>query len=301
MNREANVRVSRTAQYVALYRALETMGRAQETTEAPLFRDPFAKLFLSPGLRLALRATRVGPLRRQLLRYSERRAPGARTSAIGRTVFIDATLRAEIARGTRQLVILGAGYDCRAHRMPELADTTVFEIDRAEMQARKRARLARAKTRVRDDVRYVPVDFLRDDPAERLAASGWDRTKPTVFLWEGVTNYLTEQAVSAVLGWVGASAPGSALVFTYIHAGLLDGTTAFTGGQTLVESVRKLGEPWLFGLRPEAVGAFVARFGLTLREDLGANEYRARCFGARSGGDGYAFYRLAITDVSAGQ
>jgi methyltransferase (TIGR00027 family) len=293
--------VSRTAQLVAMYRAFETIsGR-----EPPLFRDPFAEAFLSRRLRLALRAARIRPLRHQLARYADLRAPGARTSAIGRTAFIDGVVRDAVARGTKQLVLLGAGYDCRAHRMPELESVTVFEVDRAEMQQTKRARLAQLArrsnapaTRTRDDVRYVPVDFLRDDPAEKLAAAGWDRTKPTVFVWEGVTNYLTEQAVTDVLSWIGTAAPGSTLVFTYIHGGLIDGSFEFAGGEKMLKNVRRLGEPWIFGLHPEAVGPFVARFGLELRENVGADEYRRRYFGdSEPNAGGYAFYRIAVADV----
>ena len=292
-------RVSRTAQLVALYRALETIsGR-----EPPLFRDPFAEAFLSRGLRLALRAARVGPVRRQLARYADRRAPGARTSAIARTAFIDEVVRDAVTRGTRQLVLLGAGYDCRAHRMRELGDVVVFEVDRAAIQQTKRVRLARLHARsrgarTRTDVRYVAVDFLRDDPAERLAAAGWKRDEPTIFVWEGVTNYLTERAVSDVLAWIGTSAPGSTLVFTYIHGGLLDGSVVFEGGDTMMQTVRSLGEPWRFGLHPEEVEAFVARSGLALRENLGADEYRRRYLGATEPDTrGYAFYRIAVADV----
>src|SRR5690242_10031240 len=129
--------MSRTAQLVAMYRALETLSGRE------LFRDPFAEGFVSRPLQVALRAARVAPIRRQLVRYADRRAPGARTSAIGRTAFIDGVVRDAVAHGTRQLVLLGAGYDSRAHRMRELVDTVVFEVDRAEMQATKRERLAR--------------------------------------------------------------------------------------------------------------------------------------------------------------
>jgi methyltransferase (TIGR00027 family) len=282
---------------VAMYRAMETIsGR-----EPPLFEDPLAKEFLSRRLRLALRIARVGAIRRQLARFSDRRAPGARTSAIARTAFIDEVVRGAVARGTRQLVLLGAGYDCRAHRMSELEGTTVFEVDRAEMQMTKRVRLAgawRRHARVRLDIRYVAVDFLRDDPAERLAVAGWDRMQPTVFVWEGVTNYLPEHAVTDVLIWIGASAPGSTLVFTYIHGGLVDGSVSFDGGEKMMRNVRALGEPWIFGLHPDDVGPFVARFGLELCENLGADEYRRRYLsGSEPDTSGYAFYRIAVAET----
>lgn len=291
--------VSRTARYVALFRALETA----ETGRAPLFEDPFAAAFLTPALRLAVRASRVPPVRRLVERYIDRRAPGGRTSGIARTAFIDEVVRARARAGVPQVVLLGAGFDCRAHRLPELAGARVFEVDRAAMQEAKRALLASAaasgsvRARVRDDVRYVAVDFLRDVLEERLKEAGWDPALATMVVWEGVTSYLDEPSVIGVLSWIGRCAPGSAVVFTFIHGGLLDGSARFEGGEAAMSSVRRMGEPWTFGIRPEEAAAFVARCGLVLREELGADAYRKRYLGPEAGGRGYVFYRIAVAET----
>lgn len=283
---------SRTAEYVALYRALETSERRRE----PLFRDPFAAHFLADSHAVALRLANLPGARGLLERYADWRAPGARTSAIGRTRFIDDVVRAEIARGTTQLVILGAGYDTRAHRLPELEDAAVFEVDRPETQQEKRRRIA-GLAGARESVHYVAVDFQKDDLGERLEAAGWRADRPSVFIWEGVTNYLDEAAVAAVLGRVGRTATGGAIVFTYIHRGVLDGSQRFDGADKLVDNVRRLGEPWRFGLVPAELAAYVARFGLQLEQDLGADEYRARYLGTDARFTGYAFYRIAVARV----
>ncbi|HEX3761995.1 MAG TPA: SAM-dependent methyltransferase [Kofleriaceae bacterium] len=285
---------SRTAQYVALYRALET----DERRRPPLFRDPYALGFLSRGQALAVRAARAPVVRGVLERYSDHRAPGARTSAIARTAYIDDAVRDAMAAGIDQVVILGAGFDCRAHRMPELAAVRVFEVDRRETQEVKRAHVPGTGAGTgpgAGGVRYVAVDFLRDDVGASLAAAGWDAGRRSLFLWEGVTNYLTEDAVRHTLDWIGTAAAGSRVVFTYIHAGVLDGSVAFDGGAQLVANVRELGEPWTFGLDPGAVAAFVARSGLRLCEDLGADDYRKRYLGAVK--PGYRFYRIALAEV----
>jgi methyltransferase (TIGR00027 family) len=291
------VATSRTAEYVALYRALETT----EVTREPLFRDPFAALFLAPPLSRALRLARVGSLRAVLQRYADWRAPGARSSAIARTRLIDDVVRSAIEQGMQQMVLLGAGYDCRAHRLSELRDTRVFEVDRAETQAAKREGIESARELgTRRDVRYVPVDFGKDDLAASLRAAGWDRTRASIFVWEGVTNYLTEADVATVLTPIGGAAPGTLLVFTYVHRGVIDGTARFDGADKLLRNVRRLGEPWTFGLRPDEVGDFLARFGLELEEDLGADEYRRRYLGGGSRDlRGYGFYRVAVARVHA--
>jgi methyltransferase (TIGR00027 family) len=291
------MRTSRTAEYVALYRALETI----EVTREPLFRDPFASLFLPPPLSRALRLARVRSLRAVLQRYADWRAPGARSSAIGRTRFIDDVVRSAIEEGTRQLVLLGAGYDCRAHRLSELHAARVFEVDRADMQAAKREGIEAARELgARRDVRYVAVDFGEDDLAASLTSAGWERTCASVFVWEGVTNYLTETAVAKVLTFIGGAAPGTLLVFTYVHRGVIDGTARFDGADKLLRNVRRLGEPWTFGLRPDEVGGFLARFGLDLEEDVGADEYRRRYLGGTRELRGYAFYRIAVARVHHG-
>lgn len=278
---------SRTAAYVALYRALEHRERGRPR----LFADPYASAFLPWSLRIAVATTRVPCVHRWLGRYADRRAPGARTSAIARTRCIDDVVREAVGDGVGQVVLLGAGFDCRAHRLPELAGATVFEVDRVETQGVKRAVLARAAAV--GNVRYVGVDFLRDDVGAALRTVGWSPDARTLFVWEGVTNYLTEPAVAAVLAWIGSLAADTRVVFTYIHAGVLDGSVPFFGSETNVANVRALGEPWTFGLRPEEVGPFVARAGLDLVADVGADDYRARHLPGEPA-VGYAFYRLAV-------
>jgi methyltransferase (TIGR00027 family) len=279
---------SRTAEYVALYRALETEERRRD----PLFSDPYARRFLPLGLRAVVSVARLGPLRVVLERYADHHAPGARSSAICRTRFIDDVVCREAEAGARQFVILGAGFDCRAHRLRKLASPRVFEVDRRETQQRKRARLAGGAR----GVDYVQVDFQRDDLGERLDAAGWRRDARTTFVWEGVTNYLTESAVERVLAFVGGCAVERAIVFTYIHRGVLDGSARFYGADRLKRNVARLGEPWTFGIDPAGLAPFVERFGLSLEVDLGADEYRTRYAWA---GDlrGYVFYRVAVARV----
>lgn len=114
-----------------------------------------------------------------------------------------------------QLVVLGAGLDARAFRLPALRDAIVFEVDHPATQASKRARAAGVERAARE-VRFVGVDFERDALAERLASAGHDASVATAWIWEGVTPYLTEAAIVATLGVIAArSAPGSVLVMTY--------------------------------------------------------------------------------------
>jgi methyltransferase (TIGR00027 family) len=203
-------------------------------------------------------------------------------------------------RGRATLVILGAGFDCRASRLAALAGTPVFEVDRAALLADKQRRLRDAGSTGRSDVIAVPVDFLRDDLKTRLDAAGVREGERTLFLWEGVTNYLDAASVSAVFDLVARiGGRGSRIIFTYVHAGVLDGGFDAPGLEALFARLAASGERWTFGFHPDQLSDDLARHGLSLIADLGAADYRNLVMGERSRGlVGYEFYRVAVAEVA---
>jgi methyltransferase (TIGR00027 family) len=268
---------SRTAAYMALFRALETRRRGG------LFDDPYAERFLPGRLRAAARLPGAS-------RYIDRRWPGARTSAVGRTRAIDELLEDP----EPQVVFLGAGYDTRALRLPSLGRAAVFELDQAPLLAAKRERLSEERPRLR----RVEIDFARQEVVPTLAAAGFDPSEPAAFVWEGVTNYLTAEAADATFRAVAGTAPGSRLIFTYVHSGAIDGTVDFEAADRLRSTVAGVGEPWTFGLDPDELGAYLAERGLRLLSDEGADDYRRRLLGDSPRNlRGYGFYRLAVAEV----
>jgi methyltransferase (TIGR00027 family) len=287
---------SRTAQYMALFRALESTRGA-----ARLFDDPFASAFLPGGLRVVARAARVPPVGDLVRRYIDRRWPGVRTSAVARTRYIDDVVTDALRAGATQVVILGAGFDARAYRVPDMARAVVFEVDHPSTSARKRAVVAAAVGGAPPHVRFVAVDFDTDDLGAAMTAAGYDPSRPTVVTWEGVTNYLTAAAVDATLRWCASGAAGSRVLFTYVHRAVLDDPSAFAGTDAVFAALRAAGEEWTFGLDPSTLAAYLDERGLSLDEDLGAADYRARCYGPAAGDmRGYEFYRIAVTHVAGG-
>src|SRR5690606_25810776 len=132
-----------------------------------------------------------------------------------RTVAIDEAIEDGVSRGSVQLVVLGAGLCARAWRMRSLADTIVFEVDHPATQSYKRARVDALEPKARE-VRFVGVDFERDDLGAALEKAGHDASARTTWVWEGVTPYLTPAAIASTLDAVRArSAEGSTLVMTY--------------------------------------------------------------------------------------
>jgi methyltransferase (TIGR00027 family) len=288
-------RISGTARNMAAFRALESVKPARER----LFFDPYAKRFLPPAQRFLAACSSLTPLRRLIERYADRRAPGARTSGIARTRLIDDWLGREVERGVRQIVVLGSGFDCRALRLPGLADIPLFEIDRPALVGYK-SRLLEREYRARRNIKPVRGDFLIGDLAERLSAAGYVSGLKTFFLWEGVTNYLTAESVAAVFDWVARNAsPHSKIAFTYVHADAVAGRFQAPGLPALLEALRRRGEPWTFGFDPAALPGYLATHGIRLLADLGAAQYRRRYWQAMpEQGIGYEFYRAALAEVA---
>jgi methyltransferase (TIGR00027 family) len=198
---------------------------------------------------------------------------------VPRTVAIDDALR---AHRTGQLVILGAGLDTRAWRLPELAQTDVWEVDHPASQQDKRARLAEAAHVGREpdagegtgaelpalarSVRFTPVDFAVDDLGAALEAAGHDSSAPTTWLWEGVVPYLTRDQVRATVAALAArTVPGSALVVNY-QAPSVKADVGRLLTRVLGSSVTA-GEPWRSLWRPQRMGALLAEYGLRVVSD----------------------------------
>ena len=185
-----------------------------------------------------------------------------------RTRVLDDVVRAFAAGGGRQLVLLGAGYDCRALRLRELLGATVFEIDHPATQGHKRAVLERIGAA--SPSRYVTWNFEERPLAElpgALAAAGHDPHAPTLTIWEGVTMYLTEPAIDASLRAIHAwSAAGSQLALTYFARSRIAAPSLRTRAvQALVAGA---GEPWRWGWIPDELPAYLDARGWRLDRDV---------------------------------
>ena len=285
---------SRTAEYMALFRALESALPAARR----LFEDRFATAFLRPRLRFVAGLARLPLVGGLVPAFIDHRWPGARTSGVARTRFIDDVVEATLGSGMDQVAILGAGFDARAYRIAAMAGATVFEVDHPATSAAKRRLVEAAFGSAPSHVRFVPIDFGTEPLRSAMISAGFDPGRRTLFVWEGVTNYLVEGAVDATLRWCASAAAGSTVVLTYVHRRVLDAPEAFEGTAKLFATLSESGERWTFGLDPTRLSGFLARCGLVLDEDVGAVDYRARYFGrAASGMRGYEFYRVAVAHV----
>jgi len=267
-------RSSTTAEQVALSRAIETRKAPGER----ICSDPFAERFLSGKYRWLLLARL---LRDAIERLIESRFAGHHYYVIARTRYIDDFVQEQLARAPAQLVILGAGYDSRAYRFADrLRGVSVFEVDHPATSAAKQSKIQSALGVARPEVVYVAVDFNIEKLADRLRQSGYRDQQKTLFLWEGVTPYLSEEAMNEVLEFIrSSSGRGSAVLFDYIVKSVIDGTCAMRGARTEFAKMQRTSEPLTFGITQGAAGPYLARRGFGDVVDVGADDLKTRYFG----------------------
>lgn len=247
-------RPSHTAEAVCFMRAAE-LARPE-----PVLRDPYAAWFLGAHYRAALAAGRPAELL----------FPSLQPFIACRHRFFD---DAQLASDFAQLLVLGAGYDMRAYRLPERGPA--FEVDFPATAARK-ARLLRGRELPARDLRTVPLDLGAEPLEAALAGAGFVVGAPTFFVWEGVSMYLPRAAVKSTLRtlWT-LGGPGSRLVmdfWLYLDRPDLLATVHRVSAGLL----HLLGEPVTFALHPEEGPDFLARHGWRAEDVADAAELERR-------------------------
>ncbi|BDB43418.1 MULTISPECIES: SAM-dependent methyltransferase [Mycobacterium] len=245
-----------------------------ESADRRLIDDDLAELFLPIPMRLLVATTHWPTVRGALIRASEWTGRGLWANIACRKRFIGDKL-AEALDDIDAVVILGAGLDTQAYRLNRQVRKPVFEVDLPVNIARKAKTVRRVLGELPLSVRLVALNFERDDLLTALAEHGYLPDYRAFFIWEGVTQYLTEQAVRTTLEGLRPTAPGSRLVFTYVRRDFIDGTNRY-GTRTLYRSVRGRKKLWHFGLDPDEVAQFLNEYGWRLVEQLGPDELSER-------------------------
>ncbi len=254
-------KVSLTAVAVAAARGL---ARTPDPTAAPLLASPLgAALSLWQSLPAWARAVRLAP----------RLASGGLVDHLDlRTAAIDRELQEAVHAGARTLVILGAGFDGRAYRLPCLRELDVFELDHPETSSVKRARAAGLPLMARS-LRHVAVDFDRTSVEAALEQAGHEASTPTVWIWEGVTPYLPPAATEITLCAIAQrSAPSSRLLMTYAVPKLI-GLPAPRLEAVIRLGFACLGEPLRGAMTPAEALLSVQKHGFEAVRDSGQREW----------------------------
>lgn len=282
-------KTSRTAQYMALFRALETTRKANDR----LFTDPYAVNFLDAKLRFATWLSKYYFFRNYIQNTIQKKIPGAFSSGIARTKYIDDLLQNAISNGAKQVLILGAGFDTRALRLDFLQSVSVIEIDHPNTSNFKIQTYKSRLGQVPENIQFLQIDFNKQNLEQLATEHNINFSLQTVVIWEGVTNYLSAEAIKSTFEFIAKFAKNSTVIFTYVHKEILHNPKSFLGGEKLLHDLNKLEEQWTFGFLPNELPDYLNQFNIKLTEDLGANEYREKYLPQRAE-NGYEFYRTAI-------
>ncbi len=249
----------------ALCRLLEQSAPASQQ----LFRDPVVESLLGER---ALPAKQAG-LATMLAGEIEGIAPGLQGSQVCRTRYIDDAVLAALGRGFTQVAIIGAGYDTRAYRLPGMDAVRVVEFDLPTTLKHKRHALEKHFGTLPEHVTYAELDLESPDAASALANAGIAPSEPALVICEGVTQYVSAEAVGRLLEAMGTLCAGSELVFTYVLEGVVRERDGFADA---AQSLARGGPKWIFGLKPDRVPSLLEQYGLSLVEDVGAGEFKER-------------------------
>jgi methyltransferase (TIGR00027 family) len=256
-----------TAQGVAKQRLIESLAKPNKR----IIYDPYAKNFV-------LGASIMKRMGHKLnVWLTQKFAPGFHEHLISRTRFIDDLIEKSAANEVEQYVLLGAGYDMRAHRLNLPPTLKIFEVDQPEVQDKKRSKLPKNLPNS-ENVTYVSVDFNHQSLKEQLLNAGFDYNKPTVFTLEGVSQYITKDAVNSTLKEIAELTNNSNATFymSYVDKLLKENPKACFGrgypnpkrkSKTIQILAAKVGEPWISFYSASEIEALLSKNRFSLIEN----------------------------------
>ena len=257
-----------TAQGVAKQRLIETIAGPEKS----VINDPYADKFVIGSGVIKLMGHRLN------VWLSSKLAPGFHEHLISRTRFIDDLIEKSAKEGVQQYVILGAGYDSRANRLNLPPSLKIFEVDQPEVSDIKLSKLPKDLPNL-ENITYVNVDFSYQSLSEQLLTAGFDQTKSTIITLEGVSQYITKEAVSSTIQELSLITKDARSIFFMSYVDELlnkDPEACFGKGYpnpskkaNLIQTLSaKVGEPWISFYRDEEVESILAENGYAIKENV---------------------------------
>ncbi len=263
-------KASRTALATAYMRAVHQLFDG----EPRILEDPIAVRLIGE--------TALQQIKDPANRYRSSEIGALRAHVVLRSRFAEDRLAAAVLRGVTQYVILGAGFDTFALRQPAWARTLkIVEVDHLETQAVKRSKLEAAGLEMPENGIFADIDFEHESLCDGLARHDVSLEEPTFFSWLGVTMYLKEEAIDAVLRSVTTFPAGSEIVLTFRRP--IESATDEECDRLsrLAEHVASFGEPYVTYFEPDALEAKLRGSGFSKVEFLSPAQAEARYFRER--------------------
>ncbi len=242
-----------------------------------LFEDPYSEKILPPFYKFFVIIMRPPKIWNFLINMREKSSPGVIGGIICRTRYIDDVLTNAIKEGFETVVNLGAGMDTRAFRIPGIENMKYFELDFPELQKAKKAYIDKKIGELPSNVSLVPIDFNSQELGEELKKAGYTLSSKTFFIWEGVTQYISKEAVDNTLKYVARAPTGSRIVFTYVLESFINGSCVPDGLNSLYKTMLNKKNPlWFCGFDAAEMHEYLLEYSLYLIEDVGHEEYLER-------------------------
>ena len=267
-----------TAQGVAKQRLIESLAKPDKR----IIYDPYAKNFVLGANIIKLMGHRLS------VWLGNKIIPGMHEHLISRTRYIDDLIEKSTFANIEQYVILGAGYDSRAHRLKLPSKLKIFEVDQSEVQELKRLRLPDNMPN-RESITYVDIDFNHQSLKEQLINVGFDQNKSTIFTLEGVSQYISREALDATLKEVADLNPNSnsKIFISYVNKLLKEDSKACFGKgyskpekavSFITNSAAKMGEPWISFYSAEEIESILSQNNFTLIENKTLADLNSKYF-----------------------
>jgi methyltransferase (TIGR00027 family) len=259
----SDYKASHTALGTAYLRAAHQLLDAQPL----LFDDPVALPLLGlEGLKL---------IQDTADNYQTPEMLALRAHVVLRSRFTEDRLAAAVSRGITQYVILGAGFDTFALRQPAWAkNIKIIEVDHAGTQTMKRSYIAAAGLAMPENAVFADINFENESLHDGLLRYSVSMKEPSFFSWLGVTMYLKEDAIDAVLRSVAMFPADSEIVLTFVQP-------PGDSPSPLAQRVANLGEPWVSCFAPYALKAKLLGVGFSKVKFLSPAEAEAWYFRQR--------------------
>ena len=246
--------------------------------EKRLFEDPYSEKLLPPFFKFMLAPMRSPKRFDRMIQSREKSHRGELGWMLCRTRYIDDVLKNSIAQKKIESVVnLGSGMDCRAYYIPGIENIRYFEVDHPSVIKKKKAKLKKILGKLPNHVIFVPIDFEKQSLDTELKKAGYNVSSKTLFIWEGVTQYISKEVNDSTLKYVAKAAPGSNIVFTYCQRSFIDGKEIPEGTEGVYKRLCKKNNPlWIYGLEPTDIGNYLSKYSLFLTEDIGSDEVKER-------------------------
>jgi len=246
--------------------------------EKRLFEDPYSEKLLSPVYQFYIWLMRNPKKRDSLMKKGEKSTPGIMGWFFCRDRYVDDILTECLEKKEVETVVnLGAGNDCRAYYTPVIEKLPYFEVDHPTVIKKKMKKMEKILGKLPDNVVYVPIDFQKQSFDVELKNAGYNLTSKTLFIWEAVTQYISEEANNSTFRYIGQAAPGSKLVFSYVIKSILEGKYSNDGIKKLAKRFTKKNNPlFITGFYPAEMKDYLSKYSLSLIEDIDSVEMQDR-------------------------